>query len=228
MTNHAALAQAYLFAEGGPLSFKKLGQLMNVDQSQVFAALEDLSRSLATSGLCIVRTDTEVTLATASGPSESLRAQYEKELGREVGEAGLEVLAIVLYRGPSTRASIDYIRGVNTSSTIRTLLARGLLERAGNPHDSREYLYRPTVELLAHIGAQQVQNVPEYGTISSELKAFEEQGSPFNISPPEATLESISETTIENNNESYARGNDTNTTDTGGSSAAFEPGSDTN
>jgi segregation and condensation protein B len=102
-----------------------------------------------------------------------LKAHYGKELSREIGEAGLEVLAVILYRGPSTRAEIDYIRGVNTTSTIRTLLARGLLERAGNAQDSREYLYRPTTALLAHIGASRIEDLPEYGTIASELKAFE-------------------------------------------------------
>jgi segregation and condensation protein B len=185
MTDHAALAQAYLFAEGGPLSLKKLSQLIGIDQSQVVVVINELSRSLEGSGLCIVQTETEATLGTAPRASEVLRIQYEKELGREIGEAGLEVLAIVLYRGPSTRASIEYIRGVNTSSTVRNLLARGLLERAGNPNDSREYLYRPTVELLAHIGVQEVHSIKEYGTISNELKAFEDQNGPFNALSPE-------------------------------------------
>ena len=56
--------------------------------------------------------------------SQEIREAYRRELGREIGDAGLEVLSIVLYRGPSTRSEIDYIRGVNTSSTIRTLLSR--------------------------------------------------------------------------------------------------------
>ena len=111
MTELSSLAQAYLFAEGGTLSLKKLSQLLGCDHAQTIAALDDLAQSLDDSGLCIIRTDTEATLAAAPRESASLRAQYEKELGREVGEAGLEVLAIVLYRGPSTRASIDYIRG---------------------------------------------------------------------------------------------------------------------
>jgi len=82
-------------------------------------------------------------------------------------------LAIVLYRGPSTRAQIDYIRGVNTSWTIRNLLTRGLLERTGNPEDGREYLYRPTVELLAHLGVRDYAELPNREEITAELKAFE-------------------------------------------------------
>ena len=89
------------------------------------------------------------------------------------------MLGIVLYRGPSTRAQIDYIRGVNTSSTLRNLLARGLLERVGNPDDAREYLYRPTALLLAHLGISARQELPEYGSITAELASFESASGSF-------------------------------------------------
>lgn len=176
LSNLSALLEAYLFAEGGSLSLKRLSQLTASEPAAVISALDELSHNLAGSGLLLVTTDADATLTVASRESAHLKANYEKDLGREVGDAGLEVLAIILYRGPSTRAEIDYVRGVNTSTTIRTLLARGLITRAGNPNDSREYVYRPTVELLAHIGASDVRELPEYDTISSELKAFEEPG----------------------------------------------------
>ena len=141
----ASRAEAFLFTEGGSLSLKKLGGLMKVKAPELEAALTELSQRLEGRGLSLIKTDTEVSLAVAPDASQSVRAAYQKDLERDIGDAGLEVLAVVLYRGPSTRAQIDYIRGVNTSSTIRNLLARGLLERAGNPEDGREYLYRPTV-----------------------------------------------------------------------------------
>ncbi len=181
LTKLASLIQAYLFAEGGALPIKRLVQLTGTESGIVHAAIEELSKHLEGSGLSVVKTDTEVTLTVSNAESEALRANYEKELGREIGDAGLEVLAIILYRGPSTRAEIDYIRGVNTTSTVRTLLARGLITRAGNPLDGREYVYRPTVELLAHMGIKSMEELPEYGTICNELKAFEPEKGPFNL-----------------------------------------------
>ncbi len=176
MTNEdrASLAQAFLFAEGGTLSYKKLEALLECDRAELVRTLHEITGRLQGSGLVLIQTETEATLAVAPAQSEHLRAQYEKELGREIGEAGLEVLAILLYRGASTRSGIDYIRGVNTSSTVRNLLARGLIERAGNPADSREYLYRPTAELLAHLGVSDMTELPEHGKITSELQAFEQ------------------------------------------------------
>lgn len=171
-------AEALLFAEGGPLSKKKLVQLLACNPEELEAALAELSTRLS-GGVSLIRTETECALAIASGAAQSVKEAQEGELGKEIGDAGLEVLAIVLYRGPSTRAQIDYIRGVNTSSTVRNLLARGLLERAGNPADGREYLYRPTAELLAHLGVKDGQELPEYGKISSELAAFLKKDEPF-------------------------------------------------
>lgn len=165
--------EALLFAEGGSLSIKKIAQLLQNSPEAVRAALIELQASLQGRGLALVISDTEASLVASPDTRQAVKAAYERELGREVGDAGLEVLSILLYRGPSTRAQIDYIRGVNTASTIRTLLSRGLVERAANPDDAREYLYRPTVELLAYLGVTNTRELPEYATIVSELAAFE-------------------------------------------------------
>ncbi len=171
--------EAFLFSEGGSLSLKKLAQLLDMKDADLTPALLELESRLKDRGITLVHTATEASLVLSKETSQEIRDAYQRELGREIGDAGLEVLSIVLYRGPSTRAQIDYIRGVNTSSTIRNLLSRGLLERIGNPDDAREYLYRPTVELLAHLGIHKAEELPDYGTISNELKTFEEEASPF-------------------------------------------------
>lgn len=171
--------EALLFSEGGALSKKKLMQLLEIDAVALQVATSQLAYAREGSALTVIESETEIALATRPELKSTLEHAYERELGREIGDAGLEVLSIVLYRGPSTRAQIDYIRGVNTSSTIRNLTARGLLERVPNPTDAREYLYRPTVELLAHLGVTKGDELPEYGKISNELAAFEETKSPF-------------------------------------------------
>lgn len=167
--------EALLFTEGGSLTYKKLGQLLECTEDELRAGLSELEQKRASSGLALVKTETEVALTVAPAAAETIGKAFEREVGKEIGDAGLEVLAIILYRGPSTRSQIDYIRGVNTSSTIRALSARGLLERIPNPHDAREYLYRPTTELIAYLGVTDATKLPEYVKIASELAAFEAQ-----------------------------------------------------
>ncbi|HEY4487555.1 MAG TPA: SMC-Scp complex subunit ScpB [Candidatus Paceibacterota bacterium] len=179
LSNRAALAESYLFIEGGSLSRKKLSQLLACTAEETQAAISELTAALDGSGLGLAQTEREVALVTAPRVSEEIKATFQEALQRDIGDAGLEVLAVLLYRGPSTRTHIDYIRGVNTSSTIRALLSRGLIERTPNPSDSREYLYRPTPEMLAHIGVVTAEELPDYGTIQAELAAFEDQATPF-------------------------------------------------
>jgi segregation and condensation protein B len=161
-----------LFLEGAPLPYKKLAQQLGCDLKDIQTAFDILSNKLQGTGLQLVRTETEAGLALSPQAQTSAEQVRLKEMGKEIGDAGLEVLAIVLYKGESTRAQIDYIRGVNTASTVRLLLSRGLLERTGNPSDGREYFYRPTAQLLAHLGITDRKTLPDYATISQELAAF--------------------------------------------------------
>lgn len=171
-------AEAFLFSEGGAIAFPKLSKLLECSKSELASALDALKGRLENGGTTLILTETEASLAVSASASATVEQAFEKELGREIGSAGLEVLAIILYRGPSTRAHIDYIRGVNTSWTIRTLVARKLLERTANPDDAREFLYRPTTELMAHLGVTSAGELPDYASIKSELAAFESAKEP--------------------------------------------------
>lgn len=170
----ASAAEALLFSEGGSMLRRKLAGALECKELDLQEALDLLSARLK-GGISLIQGENEVSLAVSKDSSETVLAAQKRELSREIGDAGLEVLAIVLYSGPSTRARIDYIRGVNTASTLRALLSRGLLEREGNPVDAREYLYKPTVELLAYLGITSAKDLPDYGTISAELAHFEQE-----------------------------------------------------
>ncbi len=163
--------EALLFSEGGSLTRTKVTKILGCTDEECAQAIQTLAARL-THGITLLQTETEVALAIAPTTAHVIDEVYAGDKA-EIGDAGLEVLAILLYSGPSTRATIDYIRGVNSSFSVRALLTRGLIERAHNPGDSREYLYRPTVQLTAHLGARSSQELPEYASIRAELEAFE-------------------------------------------------------
>ncbi|HEY4498607.1 MAG TPA: SMC-Scp complex subunit ScpB, partial [Candidatus Paceibacterota bacterium] len=119
-----------------------------------------------------VRKEDEVMLGTAPELSELIQTLTKEELSKDLGKAGLETLSIILYFGPITRSEIDYIRGVNSTFVLRTLLIRGLIERVQNKADQRSFLYKPTFELLSHLGIKDIQHLPEYKVARNELEAF--------------------------------------------------------
>jgi segregation and condensation protein B len=168
----AAHIEALLFTEGAAVTRKKIIDWLSLSHEQLELALTFLHGQNVGRGITIVETATELSLVVSEISSEVVRKVLSLDTEKEIGEAGLEVLAILLYKGPSTRSGIDYIRGVNTSTTVRALLSRGLIIRAGNPHDGREYVYEVSSELLAHLGVTSQSALPEYAILSAELASF--------------------------------------------------------
>ena len=166
--------EALLFAAGEPLSIAHVRKLTSASLADVHAALNVLQSRLA-GGITLVCTETTAALAVAPGSEEIVNQLIGDPEDREIGQAGLEVLSILLYQGASTRALIDYIRGVNSTSSIRTLLMRNLIERTRG-ENGREIIYQPTVELLAHLGITSTKNLPDREEMQTALATFLARG----------------------------------------------------
>jgi segregation and condensation protein B len=169
----ASKIEALLFALGRPLSRSELSVMLGVGVVEVNAALENLAQSRQ-GGIVIVDDGSEVELRIAPESTSLIEKIRKEEYSRDIGKAGLEALAAVLYRGPLTRSEIDFIRGVNSSQTLRTLTLRGLVRRVPNPKDERSFLYEATTEVLAELGVTRPQDLPDYATVKEKLRTLEE------------------------------------------------------
>jgi len=167
--------EALLFFKGAPMSLKELAKTLDIPESEARDALSILEEKLRNRGLQLVHKDNSVLLTTSASVSNLIEQLQRTELERDLGKAGLETLSIVLYRGPLSRSDIDYIRGVNSTYILRTLLIRGLVERIANPNDKRSHLYRPTFELLQYLGVGKVEELPEYDTVRGQIHDFASQ-----------------------------------------------------
>jgi segregation and condensation protein B len=83
-------------------------------------------------------------------------------LAGDLTKGALEVLSIVIYRGPLNRSEIDEVRGVNSSYILRALTLRGLINRYQNPNRKSEYLYEVSFDLMKHLGLNNVESLPDY------------------------------------------------------------------
>jgi segregation and condensation protein B len=164
--------EALLFVEGGAVAKKNIVRQLNVSAEELAIALHTMQ--VTSRGLVVVDDGTHVSLRTSPSVAEKVEEIRREEFSRDIGRAGLEVLAAIMYRGPLTRSEIDFIRGVNSSQTVRTLLMRGFVRRVANPRDERSFLYEPTTEILAQLGITSMQELPEYGEVRSKLLALEE------------------------------------------------------
>jgi len=165
--------EALLFALGRPLGRGELQKMLGVGQEEVEAALT-LLRDNPRGGIALVDDNKEVELRTSSQNAALIEQIRKEEYARDIGKAGLEALSAVLYRGPLTRSEVDFIRGVNSSQTIRTLTLRGLIRKVPNPKDERSFLYEPTTELLSELGVSRAQDLPDYAGVREKLSQLEE------------------------------------------------------
>lgn len=170
----SAQIEAILFAQGEQVSIKELAKLFEVPEAEIKRNITILGEELSSRGITLLRTDTHVELRTAPGASAIIEKMHKEELSGGIGKAGIETLSILFYKGASTRADIEYIRGVNAGAALRTLLMRGLVSRITNPKDSRSFVYKPTTEALAHLGIGSREELPNYEELSRELAALEE------------------------------------------------------
>lgn len=161
-----------LFYQAEPVSIKRLSALLKRGEGEIRDALIPLGQKLSAVGLCLLQNGDEVTLGTDPEASALIEAITKEELSKDLSKAGLETLAIVLYKGPITRSEIDYIRGVNSTFILRNLLVRGLVEKVENPADMRSFLYKPTFQLLEYMGVGKIDELPSYHDAISELGKF--------------------------------------------------------
>ena len=90
-------------------------------------------------------------------------------------QAALETLAVVAYKQPVSRARVSAIRGVNVDGVMRTLLARGLVEEAGQDHASGAHLYRTTGYFLERIGVTSLDELPELAPYLPDMDDLEDE-----------------------------------------------------
>ena len=157
--------EATLFASEQPMSADQLSSyLAGADVRPALAALEEHYRHR---GIRLVERGKHWQFQTAPDLAHLLRR--EKEQLRRLSRAATEVLAIVAYHEPVSRAEIEAIRGVQTASgTLDVLMEAGWVRVAGRREvPGRPVIYATTPEFLSHFGLASRRELPGL----DELKA---------------------------------------------------------
>src|SRR3990167_2844802 len=162
--------EAILFWKGEPISRKKLTEILKLEETEINDGIEKLKENLKDRGIVLLETEKEITLGTASELSSLIEDLQKEELNRELSKASLETLSIILYKNGVSRAEIDYIRGVNSSFTLRALSIRGLVEKTLDPKDNRRYIYRSSFELMSFMGVKSVEELPDYTEMNKSIE----------------------------------------------------------
>jgi segregation and condensation protein B len=166
------LIEGLLFYKSAPQKKTSLLKLYSVSPTELKTAIAHLKNRLEAGATRLIETENEITLATAPTLAPFIEQIRKADIKSDIGKAGAETLAIVLYRGPVSRSEIDRVRGVNSSFILRNLLIRGLIERSANSKGSG-YSFAVTPALLAQLGVSDSTSLPEFARITDALEIFE-------------------------------------------------------
>ncbi len=165
------LIEGLLFYKSAPQKKSVVMRLFGVTPEELAEALTVLHTRLQTGATRLLVTEDEIQLVTAPALAPIIEAMRKNELRADIGKAGAETLAIILYQEPISRGEIDRIRGVNSSFILRNLQIRGLVNRVpGKKGSGYEYIITPA--LLAHLGVATKHELPDFARIVDNLEKF--------------------------------------------------------
>ena len=168
----AKIIEALLFVHGDPMRVSKLVSLLGREDAEIEEALKILTDELKTRGIVLMRNGNEVGLGTSPEAASYVENLIKDEFVGKLSKAALDTLAIVVYYGPVSRPDIDFVRGVNSSFSLRNLMVEGLVERETSDKDKRIYIYKPSMRFLKYLGITRLEDLPEYEDFKNNIEKF--------------------------------------------------------
>ncbi len=156
--------EAILFAAGEPVEIEKFCSVFETDAETVEGVMDMLSDRLENSGSAVklVRLDFSYQLCTKKEYAEHIRSVLDLRRKAPLSQAALEVLAVIAYNQPVTKAYVEQVRGVDCSGVVSTLVEKGLLEEKGRLElPGRPLLYGTTANFLRCFGLKNLDELPE-------------------------------------------------------------------
>lgn len=177
MERYEKIAEAILFAGGDPVEQKVLAQAMELDEDAAVAVLESLKTKYEKfeSSIELRHLETQWQFCTKAEFEPYIRGAFEIKRNAPLSQAALELLAIIAYNQPVTRAFAEQVRGVDSSGVITTLAERGLIEEAGRLDlPGKPIAYRTTPLFLRSFGLESLEDMPP---IADEAETDEKDSS---------------------------------------------------
>lgn len=189
-----AAMEGILFASGEPVNIERICLALELDRPTAEQLLQKLSDHYAYErrGIRLVRMDDSYQLCSSPDYADVIRKAFEIRKSAKLSQPALEVLTIIAYYQPTTRAYVDQVRGVDSSYTLGLLLERRLIEECGRLQvPGRPHLYRTTKEFLRVFHLSSLDELPEMPGLEPEGQLrIDESGAIVDPGDAESTEES--------------------------------------
>ena len=157
------MVEAILFASGDPVSGERIAQVLGLDKEDAEEVLKDTMESFnrKEGGVRIIRLDDTYQMCSNPAYASCVREALELRRNTPLSQAAMEVLAVIAYNQPVTKAFVEQIRGVDCSGVIGSLSSKGLIEERGRLElPGRPLLYGTTPDFLRCLNISSLEELP--------------------------------------------------------------------
>ncbi len=185
-----AAAEAMLFACGEPLEIDRIAEILEIDTENAESLVLNIAAKYddTNSGIKVVKMDKKYQICTRKEYAEQVRDILDMKKNAPLSQAAFEVLAVVAYNQPITKAYIEQVRGVDCSGVISTLCQKGLIEEVGRLElPGRPLIYGTTAEFLKCFCINSLDDLPDIPELNE--KSVDEQEAELEMEKIEAEVE---------------------------------------
>lgn len=158
-----AAVEGILFAAGEPVSIGRIAEVLGQDKQLIIDVATRLSDAYVTEkrGIRLLKLENSLQLCSAPEFSDIIRRALEARKPVQLSTTALEVLSVIAYFQPTTRAHVEQLRGVDSAYTVGSLEEKGLIEACGKLKvPGRPTVYRTTKAFLRTFGLSSLEELP--------------------------------------------------------------------
>lgn len=170
--------EAILFACGEPIGLDKLSEALELKEETVLEAIELLQEKFNTpkSGIHLIQLENSFQMTTNPVYITPIRTALDLRRNTPLSQAAMEVLAVIAYNQPVTKAFVEQVRGVDCSGVIGSLVQKGLIEERGRLElPGRPLLYGTTDAFLRTLNISSVSELPPLPKEEPDVQAEAEE-----------------------------------------------------
>ena len=161
--NITAAIEAVLFASGAPVEPSRIAQALEISAEEAERRIEELidDYNKAQGGITIIKLKNSYQMVSRKEYAPQIRTVMDLRRNTPLSQAALEVLAVVAYNQPVTKAFVEQVRGVDCSGVIGSLTSKDLIEEKGRLElPGRPLLYGTTENFLRCFNVSCIEELP--------------------------------------------------------------------
>lgn len=162
----------YLMYLGDSASVSQVAEFLGIEKSELEKELSNVREMLSTLKLELIEHKETLAISVDKASAKKFHKQENKDLVKPLSESALQTLSVIIYKNGASKAEIDFVRGVDSGRSIKTLLLRGLIERE---NIKNKKVYSATLDTLTYMGVDNLEQSPNFETINSQLRLLLDQ-----------------------------------------------------